>query len=50
MTYTFRGSHNLAGLMVTLFENSYYSYGITLSQRWDRKVVITLNARNDHDR
>ena len=47
---TFRGSHNLAGLMVTLFENSYYSYGITLSQRWDRKVVITLNARNDHDR
>ena len=50
VTYTFRGSHNLAGLMVTLFENSYYSYGITLSQRWDRKVVITLNARNDHDR
>merc|ERR1719414_1370942 len=36
--------------MVNLFENSYYSYGITLSQRWDRKVVITLNARNDHDR
>ena len=50
MTYTFRGSHPLAGMMVTLFENSYYSYGITLSQRWDRKVVITLNARNDHDR
>ena len=50
VTYPFRGSHNLAGLMVTLFENSYYSYGITLSQRWDRKVVITLNARNDHDR
>ena len=37
-------------MMVTLFENSYYSYGISLSQRWDRKVVITLNARNDHDR
>merc|ERR1719189_1287322 len=50
VTYTFRGSHNLAGMMVTLFENSYYSYGITLSQRWDRKVIITLNARNDHDR
>ena len=50
VTYTFRGSHPLAGLQVSLFENSYYSYGITLSQRWDRKVVITLNARNDHDR
>ena len=50
VTYTFRGSHPLAGMMVSLFENSYYSYGITLSQRWDRKVVITLNARNDHDR
>ena len=50
MTYTFRGNHALAGMMVTLFENSYYSYGISLSQRWDRKVVITLNARNDHDR
>jgi len=50
VTYTFRGSHPLAGMMVNLFENSYYSYGITLSQRWDRKVVITLNARNDHDR
>merc|ERR1719394_2414046 len=36
--------------MVTLFENNYYSYGISLSQRWDRKVVMTLNARNDHDR
>merc|ERR1719270_1085634 len=50
VTYTFRGSHPLAGMMVTLFENNYYSHGITLSQRWDRKVVITLNARNGHDR
>ena len=50
VTYTFRGSHALAGMMVTLFENTYHSYGISLSQRWDRKVVITLNARNDHDR
>lgn len=37
-------------MIVSLFENSHYSHGITLSQRWDRKVVITLNARNDHDR
>ena len=50
VTYTFRGSHALAGMMVTLFENSFHSYGISLSQRWDRKVVMTLNARNDHDR
>ena len=50
VTYTFRNSYPLTGMLVSLFENSYYSHGITLSQRWDRKVVITLNARNDHDR
>merc|ERR1719285_678475 len=50
VTYTFRNSHPLTGMLVSLFENAHYSHGITLSQRWDRKVVITLNARNDHDR
>lgn len=50
VTYTFRNSHPLTGMIVSLFENTHYSHGITLSQRWDRKVVITLNARNDHDR
>jgi len=50
VTYTFRNSYPLTGMLVSLYENSYYSHGITLSQRWDRKVVITLNARNDHDR
>ena len=40
----------ISGMIVSLFENSFYSHGITLTQRWDRKVVITLNARNDHDR
>jgi len=50
VTYTFRNSYPLTGMLVSLFENSYYSHGITLSQRWDKKVVITLNARNDHDR
>lgn len=50
VTYTFRNSHPLTGMIVSLFENAHYSHGITLSQRWDRKVVITLNARNDHDR
>ncbi len=37
-------------MIVSLFENSFHSHGITLTQRWDKKVVITLNARNDHDR
>jgi len=50
VTYTFRNSFPLTGMLVSLFENGYYSHGITLTQRWDRKVVITLNARNDHDR
>ena len=50
VTYTFRNSYPLTGMLVSLFENTYYSHGITLSQRWDKKVVITLNARNDHDR
>lgn len=27
-----------------------YSYGIRLSQRVDDKVLITFNARNEHDR
>ena len=37
-------------MLVSLFENAHYSHGIALTQKWDRKVVITLNARNDHDR
>jgi len=27
-----------------------YSYGIKLSQRVDQKVLVTFNARNEHDR
>ncbi|XP_023320558.1 IQ motif and SEC7 domain-containing protein 1 [Eurytemora carolleeae] len=50
VTYTFRNSFPLTGMVVSLFENSYYSHGIILTQRWDKKIVITLNARNDHDR
>ena len=37
-------------MVVSLFESAHYQYGITLTQRWDRKVAVTLNARNDHDR
>jgi len=50
VTYAFRNQFPLTGMIVSLFENSFHSHGITLTQRWDKKVVITLNARNDHDR
>lgn len=50
VTYTFRDSFPLTGMVVKLFETPHYQYGITLEQRLDRKSVVTLNARNDHDR
>ncbi|CAB0007674.1 unnamed protein product [Nesidiocoris tenuis] len=50
VTYTFRQSFSLSGLAVTLFEVPYYPYGIRLSRRVDNEVLITFNARNDHDR
>ena len=51
VTYTFRQSYLLAGLNVSSFETQFYPYGIRVSQKWDRnKVVLTLNARNEHDR
>uniref|UniRef100_A0A0K2SYQ3 Putative LOC100863984 [Apis florea] n=1 Tax=Lepeophtheirus salmonis TaxID=72036 RepID=A0A0K2SYQ3_LEPSM len=50
VTYTFRQSYLLAGMMVSLFETQFYPYGIQVAQKWDRKVVLTLNARNEHDR
>lgn len=70
ITYTFRNSYPLCGMVVTLFEVprksdtfklffeipnlfmgiSDYSYGIKLSQRVDQKVLVTFNARNEHDR
>ncbi|OQR72006.1 IQ motif and SEC7 domain-containing protein 1-like [Tropilaelaps mercedesae] len=50
ITYSFRQSILLVGLNVTLFSTPHYPFGISLSQRVDGKVVITLNARNDHDR
>ncbi|KAF5294831.1 hypothetical protein FQA39_LY00315, partial [Lamprigera yunnana] len=43
VTYTFRNSYPLCGLIVTLFE-------VPLSQRVDGKVLVTFNARNEHDR
>ncbi|KAG8240183.1 hypothetical protein J437_LFUL009474 [Ladona fulva] len=48
--YVFRQSFPLCGMVVTLFEVPYYSYGIRLTQRVDGKVLVTFNARNEHDR
>lgn len=50
VTYSFRQSFPLCGMMVTLFDVPYYPYGIRLSQRVDGKVLVTFNARNEHDR
>ncbi|XP_060537254.1 IQ motif and SEC7 domain-containing protein 1 isoform X2 [Cylas formicarius] len=50
VTYTFRNSYPLCGMIVTLFEVPHYPYGIKLSQRVDQKVLVTFNARNEHDR
>ena len=50
VTYAFRQSFVLAGMIVNLFETQFYPFGIQIAQKWDRKVVLMLNARNDHDR
>ncbi|KAL3245190.1 hypothetical protein MRX96_018322 [Rhipicephalus microplus] len=35
---------------VALFEAPYYPHGISLTQRVDDRALMTLNARNEHDR
>ncbi|XP_050529798.1 IQ motif and SEC7 domain-containing protein 1 [Daktulosphaira vitifoliae] len=50
VTYTFRQSFPLNGLTVSLFQLPHYQFGIKLSQRLDNHLLITFNARNDHDR
>lgn len=50
VTYAFRQHYLLAGMMVSLFETPFYPFGVQIAQKWDRKVVLTLNARNEHDR
>ncbi|XP_043198352.1 IQ motif and SEC7 domain-containing protein 1-like isoform X2 [Amphibalanus amphitrite] len=50
MTYSCRQSIPLAGLTVSAFDIAHYPYGIRLSQRVDGKVLLTFNARNEHDR
>lgn len=50
VTYTFRNSYPLCGMVVTLLDVPNYSYCIRLSQKVDGKVLVTFNARNEHDR
>jgi IQ motif/SEC7 domain-containing protein len=50
VTYTFRNSYSLCGLVVTLLDVPNYPYCIRLSQKVDGKVLATFNARNEHDR
>lgn len=37
-------------MFITFYFFTDYSYGIRLSQRVDGKVLVTFNARNEHDR
>lgn len=50
VTYTFRNSYPLCGMVVNLFETPHYPFGIQLSQKVDQKLLVTFNARNEHDR
>ncbi|XP_062562460.1 IQ motif and SEC7 domain-containing protein 1 isoform X3 [Armigeres subalbatus] len=50
VTYTFRNSYPLCGMVVTLLDVPNYPYCIRLSQKVDNKVLVTFNARNEHDR
>ncbi|CAB3383605.1 Hypothetical predicted protein [Cloeon dipterum] len=50
VTYSFRQSFTLCGMMVSTFETPHYQFGIKLSQRLDSRVLVMFNARNEHDR
>ncbi|XP_063702430.1 IQ motif and SEC7 domain-containing protein 1 isoform X3 [Culicoides brevitarsis] len=50
VTYTFRNSFPLVGMVVTMLDVPNYPYCIRLSQKVDNKVLLTFNARNEHDR
>ncbi|KAL5014018.1 hypothetical protein ScPMuIL_008288 [Solemya velum] len=50
ITYSFKQSFSLCGMQVFLFETSHYQFGIRLTNNLDGKILITFNARNDHDR
>ncbi|XP_052780114.1 IQ motif and SEC7 domain-containing protein 2-like isoform X3 [Mya arenaria] len=50
ITYSFKQSFSLCDMQVYLFETSHYAFGVRLVNNLDNKVLITFNARNDHDR
>ncbi|CAH1782555.1 unnamed protein product [Owenia fusiformis] len=50
ITYTFRNSFNLCGMLVYPFDTPHYQHGIRLTTNIDGKVLMTFNARNEHDR
>ncbi|XP_075161981.1 brefeldin-resistant Arf-GEF family protein schizo isoform X2 [Haematobia irritans] len=50
VTYTFRNSFPLNGMVVTLLDVVNYPFCIQLSQKVDGKILVTFNARNEHDR
>uniref|UniRef100_A0A1I8MQ68 Uncharacterized protein n=1 Tax=Musca domestica TaxID=7370 RepID=A0A1I8MQ68_MUSDO len=50
VTYTFRNSYPLSGMVVTLLDVPNYPFCIQLSQKVDGKILVTFNARNEHDR
>ncbi|KAG7296960.1 hypothetical protein JYU34_019872 [Plutella xylostella] len=50
VTYTFRQSFPLCGMIVNLFSVPHYPFGIRLSRRVDGRRLATFNARNEHDR
>lgn len=50
ITYSFKQSFSLCDMQVYLFETSHYLFGVRLVNNLDGKVLITFNARNDHDR
>lgn len=50
VTYTFRQSFPLCGMVVSLFSVPHYPFGIRLSRRVDNRRLSTFNARNEHDR
>ncbi|KPJ16784.1 IQ motif and SEC7 domain-containing protein 1 [Papilio machaon] len=50
VTYSFRQSFPLCGMLVNLFSVPHYPFGIRLSRRVDGRRLATFNARNEHDR
>ncbi|XP_070507771.1 IQ motif and SEC7 domain-containing protein 1-like isoform X3 [Chironomus tepperi] len=50
VTYSFRQSFALPGMVVSLLKSSNYPHSIQLLNRVDNKVLVTFNARNEHDK